>query len=152
MFLTEADTATMLLVLAAAIPIAAGVGILIAVRIQRAEHAAAEEAAARDAEREIEGSRREMVTWVSHDLRTPLAGIRAMAEALEDGVAEDPQRYLTQMVGDVERMSEMLDDLLALSRLLSGALSLTLEHINLADVVSENLASARALAPPGTSA
>lgn len=146
MFLTEADSATMLLVLAAAIPIAAGVGILIAVRIQRAEQAAAEEAAARDAEREIEGSRREMVAWVSHDLRTPLAGIRAMAEALEDGVAEDPQRYLTQMVGDVERMSGMLDDLLALSRLQSGALSLTLEQINLADVVSENLASARALA------
>lgn len=146
MFLTESDSATILLVLAAAIPIAGGVGVLIAVRIHSAERRALELAAARESEREIEASRREMVAWVSHDLRTPLAGIRAMAEALEDGVAEDPQRYLTQMVGDVERMSAMLDDLLALSRLQSGALGLTLERINLADLVSENLAAARPLA------
>ena len=146
MFLSEADSATMLLVLLAAVPIAAGVGILIAVRIHRAEVRAAEEAASRDAEREIEASRRDMVAWVSHDLRTPLAGIRAMAESLEDGVAEDPPRYLARIVADIERMSSMLDDLLALSRLHSGALTLTLERINLGDLVSEGLATAHPLA------
>ena len=146
MFLSEADSATMLLVLLAAVPIAAGVGILIAVRIHRAERVAAEAAAARDAEREIEASRRDMVAWVSHDLRTPLAGIRAMAEALEDGVVDDPPRYLARIVSDIERMSSMLDDLLALSRLHSGTLTLTLERINLADLVSEGLASAHPLA------
>ena len=146
MFLSESDSATMLLVLLAAVPIAAGVGIGIALRIHRAERQAAEEAAARDAEREIEASRRAMVAWVSHDLRTPLAGIRAMAEALEDGVSEDPQRYLGRIVADVQRMSAMLDDLLALSRLNSGTLTLTMERINLADLVSEGLASAHPLA------
>jgi signal transduction histidine kinase len=146
MFLSESDSATMLLVLLAAVPIAAGVGIGIALRIQRAERQSAAEAAARDAEREIEASRRAMVAWVSHDLRTPLAGIRAMAEALEDGVSEDPQRYLGRIVADVQRMSAMLDDLLALSRLNSGTLTLTMERINLADLVSEGLASAHPLA------
>jgi signal transduction histidine kinase len=146
MFLSEADSATMLLVLLAAVPIAAGVGVLIAVRIHRAERLAAEATAARDAEREIEASRRDMVAWVSHDLRTPLAGIRAMAEALEDGVADEPPRYLARIVADIERMSSMLDDLLALSRLHSGTLTLTLERINLADLVSEGLASAHPLA------
>lgn len=146
MFLSEADSATMLLVLLAAVPIAAGVGVLIAVRIHGVQQGAARAAAARDAEREIEASRREMVAWVSHDLRTPLAGVRAMAEALEDGMAEDPPRYLARIVSDVERMSAMLDDLLALSRLHSGTLKLTLERVNLADLVSEGLASARPLA------
>jgi signal transduction histidine kinase len=146
MFLSEADAATMLLVLLAAVPIAAGVGVLIAVRIQRAQQVAAQAAAAREAERAIEASRRDMVAWVSHDLRTPLAGIRAMAEALEDGVAADPGRFLAQIVADVERMSGMLDDLLALARLHSGTLALTLERVDLADLVSESLASAHPLA------
>ena len=45
----------------------------------------------RERERQMEASRRELVAWVSHDLRTPLAGLRAMAEALEDGVVGDPE-------------------------------------------------------------
>ena len=45
----------------------------------------------RERERQMEASRRELVAWVSHDLRTPLAGMRAMAEALEDGVVDDPE-------------------------------------------------------------
>jgi signal transduction histidine kinase len=47
--------------------------------------------AASKRERSLEGARRELVAWVSHDLRTPLAGIRAMAEALEDGVVADDE-------------------------------------------------------------
>ena len=47
-------------------------------------------AASRERERALEASRRELVAWISHDLRTPLAGLRAMAEALEDGIAAGP--------------------------------------------------------------
>ncbi|HEV2797110.1 MAG TPA: histidine kinase dimerization/phospho-acceptor domain-containing protein, partial [Nocardioides sp.] len=50
-------------------------------------------AEAREREQRLEESRRELVSWVSHDLRTPLAGIRVMAESLEDGIAADPARY-----------------------------------------------------------
>lgn len=59
----------------------------------------------------LETSRRELVAWISHDLRTPLAGLRAMAEALEDGVAADPGRYLKQMRTEVERLDGMVGDL-----------------------------------------
>jgi len=55
---------------------------------------------ARTRERALEASRRELVAWVSHDLRTPLAGLRAMAEALEDQVVVDPRevsQYHTQI-------------------------------------------------------
>ena len=71
-------------------------------------------------ERSLEASRRELVAWVSHDLRTPLAGLRAMAEALEDGMADDPARYHGQMRETVDRMARMVDDLFELSRIHAG--------------------------------
>ena len=61
---------------------------------------------------------------MSHDLRTPLAGLRAMAEALEDGIADDPPRYHAQMRETVDRMTRMVDDLFELSRIHAGALQL----------------------------
>src|SRR5207253_1972608 len=68
----------------------------------------------------IEHSRRQLVAWVSHDLRTPLAGIRAMVEALEDGVVDDPDtvaRYYRTMRGEVDRLSALVDDLFELSKI-----------------------------------
>jgi signal transduction histidine kinase len=103
-------------------------------------------AASRERERAIEASRRELVAWVSHDLRTPLAGLRAMAEALEDGVADDPGRYHKQMRIETDRLAAMVEDLFELSRLHAGALPLVLEQISLADLVSDTLAGADALA------
>jgi len=92
-------------------------------------------AESRDRERALEHSRRELVAWVSHDLRTPLAGLRAMAEALEDGVATDPGRYHVQMRQAADRLAGMVDDLFELSRIHAGALRLTLESVALADLV-----------------
>jgi signal transduction histidine kinase len=97
-------------------------------------------AASADRERMLEASRRELVAWVSHDLRTPLAGLRAMAEALEDGMADDPARYHAQMRETVDRMALMVDDLFELSRIHAGALQLTLEPVSLEDAISEALA------------
>ena len=93
-------------------------------------------------EQRLETSRRELVSWVSHDLRTPLAGLRAMTEALEDGIAEDPDRYLRQMRGEVDRMVVMVDDLFELSRIHAGVLQLHKQPMALRDVVSEALAGA----------
>ncbi|MFY9913897.1 MAG: HAMP domain-containing sensor histidine kinase, partial [Nocardioidaceae bacterium] len=96
--------------------------------------------ASRERERALEASRRELVAWVSHDLRTPLAGLRAMAEALEDGMADDPARYHQQMRETVDRMTRMVDDLFELSRIHSGALQLSLELVPIEDAISEALA------------
>jgi signal transduction histidine kinase len=109
-----------------------------AARVRLAESRAREAA--------LEASRRELVAWVSHDLRTPLAGIRAMAEAMEDGIAEDPARYNKQIRTEVERLAGMVDDLFELSVINAGALRLSLERICLSDLVSDTLAGADALA------
>jgi signal transduction histidine kinase len=94
----------------------------------------------------LEQSRRQLVAWVSHDLRTPLAGLRAMAEALEDGLAADPPRYHKQMRAEAERLATMVDDLFELSRIHSGTLQLSPDQITLADLVSDVLASTEPLA------
>ncbi len=97
-------------------------------------------AESRERERTLEASRRELVAWVSHDLRTPLAGLRAMAEALEDGMVDDPSRYHVQMRETVDRMTRMVDDLFELSRIHAGALQLTMESVPLDEAISEALA------------
>ena len=99
-------------------------------------------AEAREREHLLERSRRELVSWVSHDLRTPLAGIRVMAEALEDSLAADPARYHRQIRGEVDRMVRMVDDLFELSRIHAGVLTMTREPVALRDVVSEAIAGA----------
>lgn len=103
-------------------------------------------AESREREAALESSRRELVAWVSHDLRSPLAGIRAMAEALEDGVADDPVRYLKQIRMEVERLAGLVDDLFELSVINAGALKLSLDRISLSDLVSDTLSGADALA------
>jgi len=93
----------------------------------------------------LERSRRELVAWVSHDLRTPLAGIRAMVEALEDGVvadAETVQRYHRTMRREADRLAGLVDDLFELSRIQAGAISLDLERVALDELVSDAVAGA----------
>jgi len=90
----------------------------------------------------LEESRRELVSWVSHDLRTPLAGMRAMAEALEDGIAADPARFHHQIRVEVDRMAGMVDDLFELSRIHAGVLKLNPTTLALGDLISEAIAGA----------
>ncbi|MFD8638574.1 sensor histidine kinase, partial [Streptomyces sp. NPDC059656] len=103
-------------------------------------------AASRERERALESSRRELVAWISHDLRTPLAGLRAMAEALEDGVAADPSRYHRQIRTEVERLDTMVGDLFELSRIHAGALELTPSRVSLQDLAADALLGADPLA------
>jgi signal transduction histidine kinase len=100
----------------------------------------------RERERALEASRRELVAWISHDLRSPLAGLRAMAEALEDGIADDPARYHRQIRGEVERLSGMVGDLFELSRIQAGSLALSPTRVSAYDLVSDAIAGADALA------
>ena len=101
---------------------------------------------ARDELETVEGSRRELVAWISHDLRTPLAALRAMAEALEDGMAQDPQRFHRQMRSQVDHLSDLVDDLFELSKIQSGRLVLALESVSLYDLVSDAVAELSAIA------
>lgn len=101
---------------------------------------------ARDELAAAEASRRELIAWISHDLRTPLAGLRAMAEALDDGLAEDPQRFHRQMRSQVDHLSDLVDDLFELSKIQSGRLVLALESVSLYDLVSDAVAELSALA------
>lgn len=102
------------------------------------------EAEAAQRERALEASRRELVAWVSHDLRTPLAALRAVAEALHDGVVTEPDQvavYHAAMNREVDRLSAMVDDLFELSRIHAGALRLQLAAVPLRDVVSDAVAA-----------
>jgi signal transduction histidine kinase len=105
--------------------------------------------ASRERERALDASRRELVAWVSHDLRTPLAGIRAMTEALEDGVVDDPEimrRYHRSIRLEADRLSGLVDDLFELSRINAGTLRLHLEPVDLSELVSDAIASAAPIA------
>lgn len=100
-------------------------------------------------ERTLEASRRELVGWVSHDLRTPLAGIRAMAEALEDGVVDDPEtveRYHRRLREEADHLAALVDDLFELSRTHAGALRLQYSTVSLADLVSDALSGSAPVA------
>jgi signal transduction histidine kinase len=106
-------------------------------------------ARARNRERALEASRRELVAWVSHDLRTPLAGLRAMAEALEDQVVVDPRtvsQYHSQIRREVNRLTGMIDDLFELSKIHAGALRLSRRMVGLEDLVAEVVASTEPVA------
>jgi len=79
-------------------------------------------------------ARRELVAWASHDLRTPLAAIRAMIEAIEDGVAK-PEQYTEPLAAQVRTLGTLVDDLFELARIDAGVLSLELEDASLASLV-----------------
>jgi len=104
---------------------------------------------ARAREQQFEASRRELVAWVSHDLRTPLAGLRAMAEALEDHVVVDPREvshYHSQIRIETERLAAMIDDLFELSKIHAGALRLSPRVVGLEDLIADVVASAAPVA------
>lgn len=100
----------------------------------------------RERERALESARRELVSWVSHDLRTPLAGLRAMAEALEDGVVDDPELYFKQMIGAVDRLNQMVEDLFDLSRIQAGEASQNTERIEVESLVCDCVSALEPLA------
>lgn len=140
------DATIPLVLLAATAPVALLVGVFVSARAQQqvSEATAALEEERR--EREVEAGRRELITWMSHDLRTPLAGIRAMGEALEDGVAPDPAAYHHAIVSEAARTSTMVDDLMALAGLSTGTRELVEEPVSISDVLSDVVAQLTPLA------
>jgi signal transduction histidine kinase len=146
MFIEEHDLSVLLVVVGVAGVVSLAVAFWLGRRLAADAMWAAE---VRARERQMEASRRELVAWVSHDLRTPLAGLRAMAEALEDGVVADPPtvaEYHRRIRVETDRMADLVDDLFELSRINAGALRLTLATVALGDLVSDAVASAQPVA------
>jgi signal transduction histidine kinase len=83
-------------------------------------------------------ARRQLVAWASHDLRTPLASMQAMLEALEDGLA-DPERYLPAMREQVRTLNLLVEDLFELARIDAGVLTLELRELPLGPLVDSCL-------------
>jgi signal transduction histidine kinase len=79
-------------------------------------------------------ARRELVAWASHDLRTPIASLQAMLEAIEDGIA-GPERYLAAMHEQVRILARLVDDLFELARIDAGALTLELRNAELVGLI-----------------
>ncbi len=96
--------------------------------------------------RQIEDARRQMVAAVSHDLRTPLASLRLLVEAIDDGVVtgETRERYLGEMRTHVEALTTLIDDLFELSRIEAGEISWTMERIELGKLIGDTVAAMRA--------
>jgi signal transduction histidine kinase len=103
-------------------------------------------AESRRREQEVEQARRRLVAWISHDLRSPLARLHALAESIEDGVASDLQDYRRKIRADTESLTGMVDDLFQLSQIQAGTLSLNLRQVNLDDLVSDEVAGLGVLA------
>jgi two-component system sensor histidine kinase BaeS len=79
-------------------------------------------------------ARRELVAWASHDLRTPIASLQAMLEAVEDGVVR-AERYLPAMHEQVQILARLVEDLFELARIDAGSLTLELREAELAGLV-----------------
>ena len=95
-------------------------------------------------QRETEQLRRNLLAWIGHDLRTPLASIRALVEALTDGVVTEPtqaQRYLRTIQRDAASLSSLIDELFEMAQIEAGGLHLERQPISLSDLISDTLES-----------
>lgn len=99
---------------------------------------------ATEREREVEAIRRDLITAISHDLRTPLASLRAMVEAIDEGVVGDPpslRRYAGEMRRSVGQLVDMVEDLFELTQLDAGAILVETERARVEEVVGSALAA-----------
>ena len=87
--------------------------------------------------RDNDAARREFLTAVGHDLRSPLGSLQAAIEALQDGVATDTERYLDSMERDVNALHRLVDDVFLLSRLEAGAVELKLQSVDVTEIADE---------------
>lgn len=100
-------------------------------------------------QRELERLRADLIAWVGHDLQTPLASMRVILEALEDGVVDDPQtvkRYLNTAQRNVRSLSVLIDDLFQMAQLDTGGMPLDRAESSLSDLISDTLESFSELA------
>ena len=99
--------------------------------------------------RNLQTMRRDLVGNISHELRTPIAGIKAMAETLQNGAIEDKEAakdFLSRIVGEADRLTQMVGELTQLSRIETGRTELKMEPVDINTLVDEVLAEMAPLA------
>lgn len=94
----------------------------------------------------IERERAVMLSSISHDLRTPLAALRASVEAIRDGVAPDPDAYLSGMERQIKALASLVDDLQLHSRIVSGTIETIRTRLDLTELADEAMETLRPLA------
>lgn len=97
-----------------------------------------------DQKRQLDQQRRDLIAWASHDLRTPVTSIRAIIEALADGVVDDPAtvgRYAHDMQSEIENLTRLIDNLFELAQLDAGHIRLDYQNTSLRDMISDTLSS-----------
>ena len=93
--------------------------------------------------RRLESMRQEFVANVSHELKTPLSSIRAYAETLSAGAVNDPEHrgtFLHRIEEQADRLNNLIQDLLSLSRIESGRQTYDIATVNVADIVTTCIA------------
>ncbi|MBA3827135.1 MAG: HAMP domain-containing histidine kinase [Ktedonobacterales bacterium] len=93
-----------------------------------------------------EGQRRGVIAAISHDVRTPLSVMRAMLEAIDDGVVDDPAivaRYHHAIRAELQHLSALIDDLFEISRIESGAIRLVPAWVSVGDLISDTMETMR---------
>ena len=94
----------------------------------------------------IESERAVMLSSISHDLRTPLAALRASVEAIRDGIAPDPDAYLSGMERQIKALASLVDDLQLHSRIVSGTIQTNRTRLDLTELADEAMETLRPLA------
>jgi two-component system phosphate regulon sensor histidine kinase PhoR len=100
-------------------------------------------------QRQVEVMRKDFVSNVSHELRTPLASLRALSETLQSGAVDDPptaKHFIELMETEIAKLTQMVDELLALSRIESGRLPMKRELVKVKELIAEPVARMALLA------
>lgn len=93
-----------------------------------------------------EATRRALFASVGHDLRTPLASMRAAVEAIQDGLVAEPDRYIDSLDADIDALGRLVDDLFLLARLESGDISIDPDVVDLTEIADEAMEVFRPIA------
>ncbi len=151
MYLTRSETRVVMAACAGGALVGVVVALLVSRRVRQLEEDLLGQRTARAADERAEQARRQVVAALTHDLRTPLTGIRAMAEALSDGVVAEPEEYLHRIRVEVDRTSAMVEDLFELARLQAGLVPQQPRDVPVRQVVDEVVAAlSQAAAAGGT--
>lgn len=91
-----------------------------------------------------EALRRDLIAWISHDLRTPLTAVQASLEAIADDVVSEPEDvkdYIHNSLGELGNLRVLIDDLFSIAQIDAGHMSLKFTEASLSDLISDTVSS-----------